>query len=166
MTKLNVTGDALLYSTFFGNTSTNALRHCRGCSRGRPLSPGTTPATASGIAFPTTAGAFQTSAAAGSHAFVTKFNSTGTGLIYSSFLGGSASDAGYGVAVDLSGNSYVTGSTTSSNFPTTAGAYATSFSSANAVAFVTEMNAAGSALKYSTFLGRQRRRSGECHRPR
>jgi len=58
---------------------------------------------------------------------VTKFNPEGSALVYSSFLGGSRDDGGTGVAVDASGNAYVTGFTGSANFPTTAGAFDTSF---------------------------------------
>ena len=56
-------------------------------------------------------------------AFVTKLNATGTAVVYSTYLGGSSVDAGYGIAVDSSGNAYVTGATASTNFPTTANAF-------------------------------------------
>jgi hypothetical protein len=72
--------------------------------------------------FPTTAGAFQTTNQGSHDAFVTKLNPTGSGLLYSTYLGGSGDDYGNGIAVDGAGDAYVTGSTTSTNFPTTAGA--------------------------------------------
>jgi Bacterial Ig-like domain (group 3)/Beta-propeller repeat len=75
-------------------------------------------------------------------------------LLYSTFLGGSDYlDTGYGIAVDGSGNAYVTGATTSRTFPITSGAYQTSFESQNEDAFVTKISPDGSALVYSTFLG-------------
>jgi hypothetical protein len=73
-------------------------------------------------------------------------------LLYSTFLGGSDVDSGSSLAVDGSGNAYVTGITYSSDFPTTPGAFDTAINS-NVDAFVTKLNAAGSGLLYSTFLG-------------
>ena len=75
--------------------------------------------------FPTTPGAFQTTNGGGSDAFVTKLNPTGSALVYSTYLGGNSNDPGGGIAVDASGNAYVTGYTSSTNFPTTPGAYQT-----------------------------------------
>jgi hypothetical protein len=74
------------------------------------------------------------------------------GLDYSTFLGGGASDGGGGIAVDEEGRAYVTGGTTSSDYPTTRGAFDRTFNGSYD-AFVTKLNAAGSALAYSTFLG-------------
>ena len=68
--------------------------------------------------FPTTPGAFQTTLRGDANAFVTKLNASGSGLVYSTFLGGGR-DFGNGITVDESGNAYVTGSTGSAGFPTT-----------------------------------------------
>jgi hypothetical protein len=89
---------------------------------------------------------------------VTKLNASGTALLYSTYLGGSGSnnmgDAGVGIAVDSAGNAYVTGATSSSDFPTTAGAFQTTLKSSHfGNAFVTKLNASGTALVYSTYLG-------------
>ena len=62
-----------------------------------------------------------------SDAFVTKLDATGSGLVYSTYLGGSSADFGYGIAVDGAGSAYVTGVTDSTNFPTTAGAAQTTY---------------------------------------
>ncbi len=113
--------------------------------------------------FPTTSGAFQTSLTSDPHykfgpggqdAFVTKLNSTGSGLIYSTYLGGMFSDQGSGIAVDADGNAYVTGTTGSYDFPTTPLAFqrTSDFNSAYS-AFVTKLNPSGSVLVYSTYLG-------------
>jgi hypothetical protein len=76
------------------------------------------------------------------------------GLDYSTFLGGSSSEIGYGIAVDSAGNAYVTGLTQSPNFPTTSGAFDRSGAASNFLdAFVTKLNANGTAQVYSTFLG-------------
>src|SRR5439155_10781145 len=79
--------------------------------------------------FPTTAGAFQTTfAGADFDAYITQLNPVGSGLVYSTYFGGSGDDQGFGIAVGASGNAYVTGYTSSStNFPTTAGAFQTTF---------------------------------------
>src|SRR5207247_461009 len=73
-------------------------------------------------------------------------------LVYSTYLGGSADDAGVGIAVDAAGNAYVTGSTASANYPTTAGAFQTTLGGGGD-AFVTKLNPTGSTLVYSTYLG-------------
>lgn len=97
-----------------------------------------------------TVGALQAANRGGEDAFVTKISPTGT-LVYSTYLGGNGADAAFDIAVDLAGNAYVAGETSSTNFPTTAalqGARAGLFD-----AFVSKINAAGSALVYSTYLG-------------
>src|SRR5207245_880879 len=98
-------------------------------------------------------GAFDTAFNGGGDAFVTKLDTAGTALVYSTFLGGGDFDAGYGIAVDAAGNAYVTGRTDSANFPTTMGAFDTTFHGGPADTFVTKLNGAGTALVYSTFLG-------------
>src|ERR1051325_130396 len=85
-------------------------------------------------------------------AFIVKVNATGNSLVYSTYLGGGGEDTGYGIKVDEQGNAYVGGSTWSSNFPTTAGALQTSKGNLGD-GFVVKLNAAGSALLYSTYIG-------------
>ena len=72
-------------------------------------------------------------------------------LAYSTYLGGNGTDGGYGIAVDSSGNAYLTGETTSTNFPALNGY--TSGSNTNGIAFISKFNATGTALLYSTYLG-------------
>ena len=107
--------------------------------------------------FPFTAGAYQTSFKGGSDdAFVAKFDPTKSGaasLIYSTYVGGSGTDRAFGIAVNPStGVAYVAGDTDSTDFPTM-NAYSTTFGGGNHDAFVTQLNPAGSALLYSTYLG-------------
>ncbi len=83
--------------------------------------------------------------------FVAKLNPAGTAVVYSTYLGGSGSDWGYGVAVDGLGNAYVTGETSSSDFPTASPLQSTL--SGTSDAFVAKLNPAGTALVYSTYLG-------------
>jgi len=87
---------------------------------------------------------------------VTKLNPTGSALVYSTYLGGSGSDGGRDIALDAAGNAYMTGFTHSNDFPTTASAFQpvkTGLSISNGNAFVTKLNADGTALLYSTYLG-------------
>ncbi len=83
-------------------------------------------------------------------AFVTKLNSNGS-LSYSTYLGGNSTDKGFGIAVDVSGNAYVTGVTFSTNFPTLIRFKRHTVRTDDA--FVTKLNSQGSALVYSTYLG-------------
>jgi hypothetical protein len=103
--------------------------------------------------YPTTPGAFDITDNGDKDVFVTKLNASGSELVYSTLLGGAAFDRGLGIAVDGSGRAYVTGYTESDNYPTTTGAYDFSFNGGFTDAFVTKLNASGSALAYSTFLG-------------
>jgi hypothetical protein len=106
------------------------------------------------FAFPTTPGAFQTVQGGGSStdAFVTEFDSTGSSLVYSTFLGGSNSDVGYGIALDSSNDAYVTGQTYSSNFPLK-NPLQTVFYPGVPTVFVSELDGTGSALAFSTYWG-------------
>jgi Beta-propeller repeat len=111
--------------------------------------------------FPTTTGAYQTTFAGGvctdtgessfcGDAFVTKLNTSGTALVYSTFIGGSSRDQSNGIAVDSTGSAYVTGYTSSTDFPTVNPIQATAATGGNA--FVAKLNAAGNGLVYSTYL--------------
>src|SRR5262249_48895995 len=83
--------------------------------------------------------------------FVTKLDATGA-LVYSTFIGGSGSDNALAIALDVAGDAFVFGWTTSTDYPTTPGAFDRS-PHGNNDAFVTKLNATGTALVYSTYLG-------------
>jgi hypothetical protein len=146
--KLNAAGTGLAYATFLGGSDSDDGRSIAVDEAGNAYVTGWTESSD----FPTTAGALDTSLDGYYDAFVTKVNAAGTGLTYATFLGGSNYDRGWGIAVDGAGSAYVTGDTNSSNFPTTAGAFDTSYNG-NTDAFVVKVNAAGTGLAYATFLG-------------
>jgi RHS repeat-associated protein len=155
--KLNPAGTALLYSTFLGGSSGNdqstaiALTDC-GCVDDN-FSAYVTGVTSS-TDFPL-ASAYQSTLNGTSDAFVSVVNDTGSGLVYSTYLGGWQADQGNGVAVDSQGYATVTGYTASTDFPTTSGAFQTSLAGSGLLgvdAFVTRLSPAG-GLDYSTFLG-------------
>jgi len=155
VTKLMTSGSALSYSTYLGQGGDVATAVAVDSS-GNAYVTGATPAPT----FPTTAGAFQTTCGTGSNcngglsdAFVTKFNSTGSSPLYSTFLGGEMSDQGLAIALDSSGDAYVTGLTQSHSFPVKTGSVQTIFGGGIQDAFVTELNPTGTGLVYSTYLG-------------
>ncbi|HKG60735.1 MAG TPA: SBBP repeat-containing protein [Pyrinomonadaceae bacterium] len=108
--------------------------------------------TTNSLNFPATPGVFQSASGGGKDVFVTKVNPNGIGVVYSTYIGGSFDDCGYGIAIDPQGDVFVTGTTASTNYPTTASAKQT-IKSGGTDAFVAKLNPAGSALSYSTFLG-------------
>jgi len=114
--------------------------------------------------FPTTAGAYDTNFSAVYDVFVTKINPDGTSLIYSTYLGGSNNDHSYGIGIDDHGNAFVTGYTLSDDFPTTTGAYDTTFNGGYVYgdAFVTKIYPSGTSLGYSTYLGGSDEDSGNA----
>jgi hypothetical protein len=107
--------------------------------------------------FPTTSGAYDRTFGGEIDVYVAKLNAAGDALVYSTYLGGSRTDRGDGIAVDGSGNAYVTGDTVSPDFPTTSGAWDRSCGGdgtcANNDGFAVKLNASGSALAYATFIG-------------
>ncbi len=149
--KLDPTGSALVYSTLLGGSGGDNAQSIAVDSSGNAYVTGYTQS----ANFPT-ASPLQASlgASGGTSAFVTKLDPAGSALVYSTYLGGSIQDFGYGIAVDASGNAYVAGATSSPNFPTAHPLQASLAGGVNA--FVAKLNAAGSALVYSTFLGGSR----------
>ena len=103
--------------------------------------------------FPTTPGAFQTSLRGAASPVVAKLDGTTGALIYSTFLGGSGSDFSRAIAVDSSGDAFVTGIAQSTDFPTLHPIQASLGGSGAGNLFVTELNPLGTGLVFSTFLG-------------
>ena len=102
--------------------------------------------------FPTTSTAFDRQLNGQVNIFVLKLNSTGSDLIYSTYMGGTSVDGGVGIAVDPFGNAYITGTANSQDFPTTPGAFDRTKSYGNPSVFVFKLNYNGSMLIYSTYV--------------
>ena len=154
VTKLNPTGTALLYSTFLGGSDREQPLQSLNRGFGIAVDSGgcaVVVVETTSPKYPTTSGAFDTSHNGLSDIAVSKLNATGAALVFSTFLGGIGEDANPRIALDGSGNAYVTGHTYSPDFPVTPGAYDASLDSYDA--FVTKLDAAGTRLHYSTLLG-------------
>ncbi len=146
VTKLNPTGNALVYSTYLGGSSVDQSLGIAVDFAGNAYVTGTTGSSN----FPT-ANAKQPALASSGDAFVTKLNAAGNALVYSTYLGGNNTDGGRGIAVDSAGNAYVMGITYSTNFPMAFPVKNTN--SGDGDVFVTKYNAAGTAFLFSTYLG-------------
>jgi hypothetical protein len=148
VTKLAPSGASLVYSTYYGGSAASRGTAIAVDSAGNAYVTGFTNGTL------TTVNALQPVVGGSADAFVAKINPAGSAFIYATYLGGSAADYGTSIAVDSGGNAYVAGETVSADFPTHAPFQASYLSnSAGGNAFVAKLNATGSALVYSTYLG-------------
>ena len=152
VSKLNPSGSALVWSTYLGGSGDDLANAIVVDASGDAYVTGGTTSTNFPVFRP-----LQSGNAGGQDAFVTKFSSDGRALAYSTYLGGSggtaaANEMGTALQVDASGNAYVTGMTSSANFPTL-NAFQPVHGGGTMDAFVSKVNPAGSALLYSTYLG-------------
>lgn len=152
--KINAAGSTFLNSTYLSSSRNDTAMGVAVDSANNPYILGHT----QGANFPTTAGAFQTVLKGNSDAFVAKLNPSGTSILYSTYLGGSLTDTTLGgIAVDSAGDAYVTGLTSSTDFPVTPGAFQTVSGSRGTPnvtdAFITKLNPSATALSYSSYLG-------------
>jgi len=145
--KLNPSGTGLIYATYLGGSAYDVAYGITVDDLGNAYVTGNT----SSNDFPVTGGAFRTTYGGGGDAFIAAISPAGDSLVYSTYLGGSAWDIGYSLAVDSAHTTYVTGETQSSDFPTTLGAYNRTYTTA--AAFAAKLSADGKSLVYSTFLG-------------
>ncbi|HEY0428884.1 MAG TPA: Ig-like domain-containing protein [Pyrinomonadaceae bacterium] len=144
--KLNPTGNTLVFGTFLGGgLQSDRVKSIAVDSTGNIYAAGQTQNTA----FPTTAGAFDQIFNGGEDAFLTKFNPSGSALVYSTFFGGSAKDEPFAIGLGTDDSAFVAGETTSgATFP-----LKNSINGTNGTIFVTRFNADATALVFSTFLG-------------
>jgi len=146
LAKLDLVHNVIVYMTFFGGQSIDGPLAVAVDGSGNAYVTGYTFSSD----FPVVS-AFQATAPSGSPAFVTKFSAAGDALVYSTYLGGSAGETGEAIAVDSGGNAYVTGITSSTNFPLKNPIQSTLKGTGDA--FVTKLSPSGTALVYSTYLG-------------
>ena len=149
--KVNAAGTALTYCGYIGGSGNEISQGIAVDGSGNAYVTGNTASTEA--TFPVTVGPDLTYNGSTSDAFVAKVNAAGTALVYCGYIGGSSYDLGQGIAVDSSGNAYVTGYTgsTESSFPVTGGPDLTHNGSYDA--FVAKVNAAGTALDYCGYIG-------------
>jgi hypothetical protein len=146
--RFDATASTLLWSTFLGGSDDDAAFGIAVDASGAVTLTGD----ARSSDYPTTAGAFDTTLGGGGDAVVSRLSSTGSALLWSTFLGGTGDDRGDGLGLDPSGFVTVAGGTMSAGFPVTVGAYDTSHNGNNDV-FVAKLDPTASTLLYSTFLG-------------
>ena len=147
LVKVNSAGNGVVYGTFLGGNSYDAAEDVAVDGDGNAYVSGDTLSTD----FPTTPSALQTDPAGDMDVFLVKVDSSGSALVYGTYLGGSGEDVSDGLAVTSSGEAILVGATKSSDFPTQNPVQASH--GGNYDAFVSKVNAAGDALVYSTYLG-------------
>ena len=143
--KLNPTGNNLVYATFLGGDGPDYGGGITVDSNGTAYVTGSVGSSD----FPVTPGAFDTTFSGNWDIFVAKLNSTGSDLVYATFLGGSDYEEAYSIAIDGGGNAYVTGFTRSSDFPVTPGAFDTTYNGGLYVAFVAKLYMGSEITTYS-----------------
>jgi hypothetical protein len=164
MTKINATGNGLLFSTYLGGDGWDFSRGIAVDNNGNSYIAGFAKLQTNNFAV---RNAYQTSPGdpQSGEIFAAKLSVTGTELLFSTFLGGNGLDYARDIAVDASGNSYITGATFCEDFPVV-NAYQNSINRVGDLqpvdAFVTKLNATGNGLMFSTFLGGNETDTGEA----
>ncbi len=154
VTKLSANGNKLIYSTLLGSGSDDSADSFEIDPSGNVYLAGTTKGGVhTGVGFPTTVGSFDTIYNGGfTDAFVTKINPQGNGLVYSTFVGGASEDYAAAIDIDIFGVAFVCGKTLGNDYPTTSGAFDTSYNGSGD-GVMTVINSTGTNLNYSTFIG-------------
>ncbi len=150
--KFNPTGSSLLWGTYYGGAGGFG-------SQGDGIAIDASnnlyiTGTTFGALGMSTPGAYQTAYGGGVYdAFVAKFNSTGSSLLWGTYYGGTGQDYGNSIVLDASDNVYITGFTTSTNAISTPGSYQTAYGGGNEDAFIAKFNPTGTALLWGTYYG-------------
>src|SRR6266496_3666298 len=148
--KLNAQGNGLSYATYLGGEDNDSTEGIAVDANGNAYVTGGSRS----HGFPATPNAFQSSNSGDTDAYLTKINSTATAYLYSTLLGGSGTDRGSGVAIDTAGNAYISGYTSSVDFPTE-NAFQNSFGG-SFDAFVTRIDtnqSGANSLVFCSYLG-------------
>ena len=166
VTKLDFTGSRMIFTAFVpGSVFFDNVPLALDAANNIYIAGSTNGNTFGDDTFKPTPGAFQGTFGGKTDAWIAKLSSSGTNLIYATFLGGSGDERTGGIAVDSSGNAYVTGTTTSKNFPVTSGVFQHDCKLKSdgtcTSAFVTKLNALGTRVLYSSYLGGHGTQSGE-----
>ena len=148
LVKMNSAGTAVVYADYFGGSQRSSARGVAVDSAGNAYVTGFAYSTD----FPTTSGGYRSPSLGLADTFVMKLNPAGTALVYSALIGGAGNDEATGIAIDPSGNAYISGSTNSLAFPVT-NAFQPSYGGGSQDAFVAKLNSTGSTLIYATYLG-------------
>lgn len=146
-TRIDALGSNIIYSTYLGGKGYDFGNGIAVDTSGNAYITGSTGSSD----FPTASAIFEKNAG-DTDAFITKLNASGSSIIYSTYLGGSGGDSGNGIAVDTSGNAYITGETQSNDFPTASALFESHSSGGVVDTFIAKLNASGSII-YSTYLG-------------
>ena len=146
--KLNYKGSKLLYSTYIGGSGSEYGCDIALDSLNNTIITGYT----NSADFPMTTGSYDNTKNGGYDIFILKINSDCSSLLYSTYIGGSNDDYGFAIAYDSENNAYITGETSSTNFPTSSGCFDDSFNGDRDV-FVFKLKSDGSEMLYSSFIG-------------
>jgi len=152
ITKLSPSGNTLSYSTYLGGTDLDWSMGIAVDMNGDAFITGLTQSSD----YPTTPGAYNTVLNGPADVIVAKLSPSGDALLFSTYIGGTYGDEGCSIAVDANGAAYIVGDTDSSDYPTTPGAFDTTFNGESYYSmdvFVTKLSPSGGTLIYSTFLG-------------
>lgn len=150
ITKLNSTGTALVYSTYLCGAGADAGLSITLNAANEAFVTGFTESSG----FPTTAGAYDQTHNGGEDVFAVRLSAAGNAAIYSTFLGGTQGERPHKIVINSGNEAFITGGTSSANFPVTAGAYDITYNGgATGDVFVCRLAGSGSSLIYSTFVG-------------
>lgn len=154
VTKIEAAGTRLAWSTYLGGTGVET-GYFYGLGGGLAVQSNgeVTVCGTAGTGFPTTPGAYQASVRGTSDAFVARLAADGSRLVFSTVLGGGGQETPWGIALDATGAPVVFGSTYSSDFPVTPGAFQGTYRGGITDFFVSKLSASGSSLLWSTLLG-------------